>query len=377
MARAVSAFSARRPRLASQPSPASPALPVAQYIGKEFPSEIADFARAAPNAVLEISICRNRQRTFQRRAAGCHRRGNALRPSAPKRRNIGPWLTSIFGGRIAWSNGIKVLAGVTKSSISTAFSMIYSVSTRRPYIIFDTGSTRRIHQTGVSKPSARSGETFIPFSIRRRQRHIIRPVRNQFMPKRLLNFSVIHQKRARHSLNISRRNSREMSVRPRRAPSAKCSPNSDIAAIPSEAIRMPDTSGPSGSLNRATSSSPYGLKNHCAFSSVPRCTNASLLPPASISRRFFEIVSTASRQNVQPKCRKNTRNKGRSASSASVCPSCDLYAASKSASILLERKIAGASSVMVVATSVESSTRIFASWVPHPQLSEGAGLDST
>ena len=106
----VSAFLARRQHLASQLSPVSPVLPIARYIDKEFPSETVDFARAAPDAVPEISICQNRQRKFQMRAAGCHRRGNALRPSAPKRRNIGPWLVSIFRGRIAWSNGIKVLA---------------------------------------------------------------------------------------------------------------------------------------------------------------------------------------------------------------------------------------------------------------------------
>lgn len=138
----VSAFSAHRPRLASQLSPACPVLPAAQYIDKEFPSETADFARAAPDAVPEISICRNRQRTFQKRASGCHRRGNALRPSAPKRRNIGPWLTSIFGARIAWSNGIKVLASVTKTSIITAFSTIYSFSTMPPDVVFDREFTR-------------------------------------------------------------------------------------------------------------------------------------------------------------------------------------------------------------------------------------------
>lgn len=205
---AVMAFSAHRPRLASQLSPACPVLPAAQCIDKEFPSETADFARAAPDAAPEISICRNRQRTFQRRASGCHRRGNALRPSAPKRRNIGPWLTSIFGARIAWSNGIKVLASVTKSSIISVFSTIYSFSTVQPGVTFDRDFTRRIFRNRVPKALQKiASKRLVPFSIRRRQRHIVRPVRNQFVPKRFLNFSVIHQKRTRHSLNVSRRNS--------------------------------------------------------------------------------------------------------------------------------------------------------------------------
>ena len=122
---AVMAFSAHRPRLASQLSPACPVLPAAQYIDKEFPSETADLARAAPDAVPEISICRNRQRTFQRRASGCHRRGNALRPSAPKRRNIGPWLSSSFEGRIVRSNGIKVLGAFRRPSFLPVFSRFF------------------------------------------------------------------------------------------------------------------------------------------------------------------------------------------------------------------------------------------------------------
>ena len=40
--------------------------------------------------------------------------------------------------------------------------MIYSDSTRQPYLIFDTGFTRRIHHTGASKLSAILGEAFYP-----------------------------------------------------------------------------------------------------------------------------------------------------------------------------------------------------------------------
>jgi hypothetical protein len=118
-------FLAPHRRWASKPFPASPALPAARCIDTEFPSETAFFCRAAPDAVPEISICRNRQRTFQRRAAGCHRRGNALRPSAPERRNIGPWLISSFANRIVWSNGIKVLPATRRPSISSMFKRFF------------------------------------------------------------------------------------------------------------------------------------------------------------------------------------------------------------------------------------------------------------
>ena len=123
----AAAASSAPPDSASQPSPVSPALPAAQCIGKEFPSGTAYFGRAAPDAAPERSTCRNRRRTFQKRAAGCHRRGNALRPSAPERRNIGPWLTSIFAARIARSNGIKVLAGNARPSISPMFSRFSTI----------------------------------------------------------------------------------------------------------------------------------------------------------------------------------------------------------------------------------------------------------
>ncbi len=114
-------------RPASKPSPASPAPLAAQYIDKESPSGTAYFGRAAPDAVPEISICQNRQRTFRKRAVRCHRRGNALRPSAPKRRNIGPWLTSSFAVRIVPSNGIKVLAAANRPAISSMFKRSFDV----------------------------------------------------------------------------------------------------------------------------------------------------------------------------------------------------------------------------------------------------------
>ena len=118
---AVAKVSSGRQRSGSQPFPACPALPIARCIDMGFPSGNAYFGRAAPNAVPERSICQNRRRTFRTRAAGCHRRGNALRPSAPKRRNIGPWLSSSFAGRIVRSNGIKVLGAPQRSSISSMF----------------------------------------------------------------------------------------------------------------------------------------------------------------------------------------------------------------------------------------------------------------
>ena len=122
---AASKVPASSARQASKPLPDHPALPIARCIGREFPSGIAYFGRAAPDAAPEKSICRNRQRTFRKRAVGCHRRGNALRPSAPKRRNIGPWLTSIFGVGIARNNGIKVLPADLRNAKSPMF---YSTS---------------------------------------------------------------------------------------------------------------------------------------------------------------------------------------------------------------------------------------------------------
>jgi len=127
---------------------------------------------------------------------------------------------------------------------------------------------------------------------------------------------------------------------------------------------------PSGSLNRGTSRSPYGLKNHWAFSSVPKCTNASGVPWASISRRRLEISSTASRQNVQPKCRKNTRSNGRAAISARGCPFCDVYAPSKSASMRFDRKIAGASSGMAPPSTHHNLARRIPTYVPFDAVDE-------
>src|ERR1700733_11136144 len=121
---AAATESSAPPDSASQPSPVSPALPFAQCIGKEFPSGTAYFGRAAPGAVPGRSTCRNRRRTFPRQAAGCHRRGNALRPSAPERRNIGPWLTSSFAARIVGSNGIKVLASERNRQFTQYFQSL-------------------------------------------------------------------------------------------------------------------------------------------------------------------------------------------------------------------------------------------------------------
>src|SRR5579883_115351 len=84
---------------------------------------------------------------------------------------------------------------------------------------------------------------------------------------------------------------------------------------------------PCGSATRGASCNLYPEKNFSAFASLSeRCTNASRVPFPSISPRSLLSSATASRQNVQPKCRRKTSNTGLSSvSSASVSPVCVLY----------------------------------------------------
>ena len=165
--------------------------------------------------------------------------------------------------------------------------------------MFDRNFTPCIRQSHKSSFSEKFAKNFDELSIRRSQRHIIRPIRNQFVPKRLLNLPVIHQKRARHSLNVARRWSTEISVRPREQ-------------HPQNAFRIQI-------LPPFPAKQSERLIQRAFRIGEPR----NIQQPIRLSFRFFAIVSTASRQNVQPKCRKNTSSRGRAASSAKVCPSCE------------------------------------------------------
>src|SRR5262249_45907848 len=85
--------------------------------------------------------------------------------------------------------------------------------------------------------------------------------------------------------------------------------------------------------NCGTSARPYFSNTGWAWSGVPRWTNANCVPLAASSWRFFARSASASRQNVQPRCRKNTTSTGAlSDSSASVTPPCERYDRMASAS---------------------------------------------
>ena len=91
---------------AGEPSRDRPYLPNERYIGTESPSGSAFAAHAVPGFAPGKLSGPNQRQMYQRQAAGCRQRGNALRPCAPKKQNNGPYSAS-FQARTRWVNGTE------------------------------------------------------------------------------------------------------------------------------------------------------------------------------------------------------------------------------------------------------------------------------